>query len=886
MTIALSANTPRVSYTVAQGATQTAFTVNFEFFDEADLNFYVDGTLKTISTHYTVSGGDGSTGTINTTSGNSVLGATGGSTVVITRDIALARVTDFPSSGAFEVATLNTELDRFTAIASDLNDSGARGIRLQDFDSAVSMELPLLDSRKGTVLGFNATTGAVEAGPIITAVQSLSAVTASINLLGTSAVVEDMGLLATSAVIEDMGLLATSGNVTAMGLLGVSSVITDMGILGTAAIVEDMGFLGTSANVTAMGHLGTSANVTAMGKLGNDATVADMAILGTDDVVADMNTLATSDIIADLNTLATSDIVTDMNLLATSANVTAMGHLGTSANVTAMGLLGTSAVVTDLDLLGTSANVTAMGHLGTSANVTAMGLLGTSAVVTDLGILGTAAIVEDMGILATSANVTAMGLLGTSAVVEDMGLLGTAAVVEDLGLLATSAVIEDMGLLATSANVTNMATLGASGVVDNIATVATGISGVNSFAARYRVASSDPSSDNDEGDLFYNTSDNTFKFFNGSSFVAVNVSGIDNIVEDTSPQLGGNLDGQDKNITTTGVGTFASLDISGDVDVDGTLEADAITIGGVTLAETISDTVGAMVTSNTESGITVAYDDSDNTLDFTVGTLNQNTTGNAATATALATARTIGGTSFDGTANIAVGLADTATVLATARTIGGVSFNGSANINLPGVNTGGNQATTGNAATATKLATARTINGTSFDGTGNITISAGKVLQCVSDVKTDTFSTATTSAAGVEITGLTQSITPSATNHKVLVMVFLGAIGCSTSSSRSITFVLQRGASQIAIGDASGSRPRVTSRSWMTSGDTNHALGGHSIVFLDDPGTTSAVTYSVHMSGTHDGATAYINRTGADSNGGNNYQSRTMSTITCMEISD
>jgi hypothetical protein len=89
-----------------------------------------------------------------------------------------------------------------------------------------------------------------------------------------------------------------------------------------------------------------------------------------------------------------------------------------------------------------------------------------------------------------------------------------------------------------------------------------------------------------------------------------------------------------------------------------------------------------MVSSNTESGITVAYDDADNTLDFTVGTLNQDTTGNAATATALATARTIGGTSFDGTANIAVGLAATATALATARTIHGVSFDGTANIDL------------------------------------------------------------------------------------------------------------------------------------------------------------------------------------------------------------
>ena len=36
-----------------------------------------------------------------------------------------------------------------------------------------------------------------------------------------------------------------------------------------------------------------------------------------------------------------------------------------------------------------------------------------------------------------------------------------------------------------------------------------------------------------------------------------------------------------------------------------------------------------MVTSNTETGITVAYQDADNTLDFTIGTLNQDTTGTA-----------------------------------------------------------------------------------------------------------------------------------------------------------------------------------------------------------------------------------------------------------------
>ena len=72
-----------------------------------------------------------------------------------------------------------------------------------------------------------------------------------------------------------------------------------------------------------------------------------------------------------------------------------------------------------------------------------------------------------------------------------------------------------------------------------------------------------------------------------------------------------------------------SLDVSGNADIDGTLEADAITVDGTALNEYIADTVGAMVGSNTETGITVTYEDGDNTLDFAIGTLNQDTTGTA-----------------------------------------------------------------------------------------------------------------------------------------------------------------------------------------------------------------------------------------------------------------
>ena len=79
-------------------------------------------------------------------------------------------------------------------------------------------------------------------------------------------------------------------------------------------------------------------------------------------------------------------------------------------------------------------------------------------------------------------------------------------------------------------------------------------------------------------------------------------------------------------ITVTGEVDGASLDISGDADIDGTLEADAITVNGTALDEFIQDTVGAMVSSNTESGITVTYQDGDGTLDFSVSGGGSSTT--------------------------------------------------------------------------------------------------------------------------------------------------------------------------------------------------------------------------------------------------------------------
>ena len=139
--------------------------------------------------------------------------------------------------------------------------------------------------------------------------------------------------------------------------------------------------------------------------------------------------------------------------------------------------------------------------------------------------------------------------------------------------------------------------------------------------------------------------------------------------------------------------------------------------------EQLQDVVGAMISSNTESGITVTYEDSDGTLDFVVGTLNQDTTGNAATATALETARTIHGVSFDGSANIDLSevIQDTVGAMFSSNTETDIAVtyqdsDGTIDLVVSGIS--------GNAGTATALETARTIAGVSFDGTTNIAIAS------------------------------------------------------------------------------------------------------------------------------------------------------------------
>ena len=120
MAITISDTEPRVQYTATSG--QTSFSVPFEFFTVNDIKGYNGSSLLSYNaspssaSQYSVSGAGVSGGGSITLGG----GATLNDVITIYRDLAIARSTDFPTSGAFHISSLNDELDKIIAMCQQL----------------------------------------------------------------------------------------------------------------------------------------------------------------------------------------------------------------------------------------------------------------------------------------------------------------------------------------------------------------------------------------------------------------------------------------------------------------------------------------------------------------------------------------------------------------------------------------------------------------------------------------------------------------------------------------------------------------------------------------------------------------------------------------------
>lgn len=151
----ISNTTPRDQYTAS--GSQDTFTYNFEIFDEADIDVYLDGTLKTITTHYTVTGvGNANGGTVVFTSN-----PTADVIVTLARTVAPERTVDYQASGSFSSSVVNVDFDRIWAVIQEQQEELNRTVQ-RPITSTSTATLDLPDPSANKALVWNAGATALE----------------------------------------------------------------------------------------------------------------------------------------------------------------------------------------------------------------------------------------------------------------------------------------------------------------------------------------------------------------------------------------------------------------------------------------------------------------------------------------------------------------------------------------------------------------------------------------------------------------------------------------------------------------------------------------------------------------------------------------------------
>ena len=523
----------------------TNFAYQFKILQDSDLTVIIRSstgteTTKSLSTHYTVAGaGDASGGSITFTSGNT---PASGETVVIRRNVPQTQAIDYIANDPFPAETHEEGLDRTTMIAQQVSEATDRSIKLSRTNTMTSTEFTVgATDRANKVLSFDSS--------------------------GELAVTQELGTFrgnwsaSTAYPVRDLVKDTSTNNIFMANTAHTSSGSQPLTTNTDSAkwdLIVDAASATTSASAAATSATASANSATASA---NSATAsANSATASANSATASANS-ATAAATSETNAAASFDSFDDRYLGAKSsapstdndgdALITGALYFNTSSNQIFswtgsawVAIKPSSSEQTNIDAVAADATdigavagkATEIGRLGTSDAVADMAILGTSDVVTDMNTLGTADVVNDMNVLGTSANVTAMNTLGTSA------------------------------------NVTAMSNC--SGSIANINTTATNITDVNTFAVRYRIGSSNPTSSLDAGDLFFNTSDSTLKVYNGSAWVTiqadtdvkVSVSSNDTtpgflngkLVAGTNITLTENNDGGNETLTITGAAAGAS----------------------------------------------------------------------------------------------------------------------------------------------------------------------------------------------------------------------------------------------------------------------------------------------------------------------------------------
>ena len=499
----VSSSTNKVSY--SGNGSLTTFAYTFKIFDQDDLTVILraaDGTetTQTITTHYTVSGVGSASG------GNVVFGTApaSGVTVVIIREQPLTQGLDLVANDPFPAESLEEALDKVVFMTQKHEEELSRAIKA---------------SRTNTLTGSEFTISATDRANKIFAFDG----SGNVSITQAIGIFKGNWGASTSYVVRDIVKDTSTNNIFIANTAHTSSGSQPL-TTNTDSAKWDL--LVDAASATTSATAAAASATTATTKASEAATSATTA-----------TTKASEAATSATNAAASFDNLDDRYLGAKSSDPSTdndgdaliTGALYFNTTDGEMKVFNGSAFITITVAASNQTNINAVAANSSNINTVA----GVASNVTTVA--GIASDVTTVAADGTDIGAVAGGISNVNTVAGAISNVNTVA-----GISANISTVAGI-----SANVTTVA-----GANSNITTVATNISGVNSFAERYRVGSSDPTSSLDEGDLAYNSTSNLLKYYNGSAWVGIS-PGIADVSSDTSPQLGGNLDINGQDIITT-----------------------------------------------------------------------------------------------------------------------------------------------------------------------------------------------------------------------------------------------------------------------------------------------------------------------------------------------
>jgi hypothetical protein len=466
----ISSTTVRNSYS-GDGTTDT-FTYNFKIFQDSDIQVIIRSangteTIKTITTHYTVTdAGVSAGGTVVFTAGNI---PTATETVVLRRNIPQTQAIDYIANDPFPAESHEEGLDRATMAIQQIQEEVTRSLKLSKTNTMTSTEFTVgAADRANKILAF-------DASGEISVTQELGTYKGTDTTITTEAYVQRDIVKSTSATQLNNVYICVGDSV-------VGDLLTD-----------------TDHFDLLVDAVSAAASATAAASSATDAETAQTAA----------ETAQTAAELAETNaeTAETNAETAETNAAASEANA-ATSETNAAASEAAAATSETNAATSE-------------------TNAT-----------TQAGIATTQA-----GIATTQA-----GNASTSASNASTSESNAATSESNAATSASNAATSESNAATSESNAAASAAAAAT-AADNFDDVYLGSK------------ASDPTLDNDgdaltEGDLYYNSVGTVLKYYTGSAWVSITSGGITDVVQDTTPQLGGNLDINTYSIVSTSDGNI------------------------------------------------------------------------------------------------------------------------------------------------------------------------------------------------------------------------------------------------------------------------------------------------------------------------------------------